>query len=58
MTNTEFDTIRRNAEITSAEIANYAGATVRELLGVESGRVQVQPWMIAVLNEMIAKRQA
>jgi hypothetical protein len=58
MTNAEFDTIRRNAEITSVELANYAGATPRELLMVETGRAMVQKWMIAVLNEMIIKRAA
>lgn len=57
MTNAEFDTTRRDAEITSAELANYAGASVRELLAVETGRAPVQSWMVAVLNEMISKRR-
>jgi DNA-binding transcriptional regulator YiaG len=58
MTNQKFDTIRRNAEITSTELANYAGATPRELLMVETGRVAVQPWMVSILNEMIERKGA
>lgn len=56
MNNAEFDTRRRNAEITSAELANHAGASVRELLAVETGRAPVASWMVKVLDEMIAKR--
>jgi DNA-binding transcriptional regulator YiaG len=58
MTNAEFDRIRREAEITSAELAAYAGATPRELLMVETGKAPVQGWMVKVLNEMIEKRAA
>jgi hypothetical protein len=56
MTNAEFDSRRRNAEITSTEIAHHVGATVRELLMVETGRAPVRPWMVSALNEMIAER--
>lgn len=58
MGNAEFDALRREAEITSVELAHYAGASVRELLSVETGRLPVQPWMVAVLKEMIAKKAA
>lgn len=53
MTNQEFDAMRREAEITSAQIANYAGATVKELLMVETGKAPVKPWMIRALKFLI-----
>lgn len=56
MTNQQFDTMRREHEITSVEIAHYAGCTVKEMLNVETGRAPVQKWMVKVLNEMIAKK--
>lgn len=56
MTNQQFDTMRREYEITSVELANYAGASVKELLAVETGRAPVQDWMIKVLQEMINKK--
>ena len=58
MTNEQFDTMRRNAEITSVEIADYAGATVIELLEVETCRAPVQNWMIACLNALIEEKIA
>jgi hypothetical protein len=58
MTNQEFDALRRENEITSVEIANYAGATVKELLLVETGRAPVQSWMITSLNFLINKKNA
>ena len=56
MTNEQFDKMRREAEVTSVEIANYAGATVKELLMVETGKAPVQAWMISALNDIVARK--
>lgn len=53
MTNMEFDTLRRNAEITSAELADFLGASRAFILRVETGREPVTPSMVAALTEMI-----
>lgn len=58
MTNAEFDTIRRNAEITSAELADYMGASRYHMLRVETGREPVTAGMVACLNAMIRERAA
>lgn len=56
MTTSEFDSIRREAEITSAELADFMGASRAYMLKVETGREPVTPSMISALNEMIGKR--
>ena len=56
MTTAEFFKMRVEAEITSCEIADYAGCTRKLMLMVETGKAPVEAWMVAVLREMIAKR--
>lgn len=56
MTNDDFGKIRRAARITSVEVADAAGCSVRHMLDVESGDWPVQGWMVDLLNRMIAER--
>jgi len=57
MTNDEFNRMRREAEITSAEIADFAGCTRKEMYLVETHRLPVQNWMVSCLLRLIAQRQ-
>jgi predicted transcriptional regulator len=57
MTNEQFDTIRRNAEITSAEIADYLGASRSYIVKVETGREPVTPSMVKALEALVEQRQ-
>lgn len=52
MTNEQFDKFRREAEVTSAEIADLVGCTRRHMLNVETGREPVQQWMIKAVEEL------
>ena len=57
MTNADFDTMRREAEISSAELADYMGASRRLMLQVETGREPVTQGMVACLKAMIAGKK-
>ena len=57
MTNSDFDAMRREAEISSTELADYMGASRRFMLQVETGREPVTPGMVACLKAMMADRK-
>ena len=52
MNNTQFDKFRREAEVTSAQIADWAGCTRKHMLNVETGHEPVQPWMIKAVEAL------
>jgi DNA-binding XRE family transcriptional regulator len=56
MSNEDFNTIRRNAEITSAELADFMGTCRSQMFRVETGREVVAPSMVSALHAMIAAR--
>ena len=50
--------IRRDAEITCTEFADFVGASRGYMVRVELGLEPTQDWMVAALNKMIAARAA
>jgi len=58
MTTDQFNAIRREAEITSVEFADFVGACRRYMLRVETGREPVTPSLVRCLSAMIAEKGA
>ena len=58
MTNEAFNKARREAEITSAELADFIGCTRKEMLLVESYKIPVAAWMVSALDQMKGAKAA
>lgn len=55
--NEAFNQARRNAEITSAEFADFTGISRRSAYQMELCREPAGPWAFAAIEAMIAARR-